>query len=186
MRRICIFCGSSTGLRPEYAEAAGDLGRLLAARAIGVVYGGASVGIMGVLADAALAAGGEVIGVIPRALEVREVAHTGLTRLHVVGTMHERKGLMAELSDGFIALPGGFGTFEEFFEVITWGLLGIHRKPCGLLDVAGYYDPLVALIDRATVEGFIRSDHRALVMLARSGEEILEMFSRFVPLHSKD
>jgi uncharacterized protein (TIGR00730 family) len=159
-----VFCGSSTGARPEYRDAAERLARALAARRIGIVFGGGGVGLMGVLADAALAAGGDVTGVIPDALVARELAHDGLTDLRVVTSMHERKALMAELSDGFIALPGGFGTFEEFCEVITWTQLGLHRKSCGLVNVLGFYDPLLALFDRATAEGFIRPDNRAIVL----------------------
>jgi len=161
---VCVFCGSSTGERPEYREAAERLARELAARRIEIVFGGGGVGLMGALADAALAAGGHVTGVIPEALVAREVAHPNLVDLRVVRSMHERKALMAELSDAFIALPGGFGTFEEFCEVITWTQLGLHRKRCGLVNVLGFYDPLLALFDRATAEGFIRPDNRAIVL----------------------
>jgi len=139
LRRLCVFCGSASGVRPEYEAAARELGTVLAGRGVGVVYGGASVGLMGVVADSALAAGGEVIGIIPQALVDREVAHAGLSELHVVGSMHERKALMAELSDAFVALPGGMGTLEELFEVFTWRQLGLHAKPIALLDVAGYW-----------------------------------------------
>jgi len=163
-KRICVFCGSSSGGRDGYAAAAASLARHLAARGIGIVYGGGNVGLMGTLADAALAAGGEVIGVIPRFLGSLELAHAGLAELRVVDSMHERKALMAELADAFIALPGGFGTFEEFCEVITWTQLGLHRKPCGILNVEGYYDPLLALFDHATAERFVRPPHRALVI----------------------
>jgi uncharacterized protein (TIGR00730 family) len=166
LKRICVFCGSSVGARPAYAQTARELGRTLAARGIGVVFGGGKVGLMGVLADAALAAGGEAIGVIPEALVAREIAHAGLTKLHVVRSMHERKTLMADLADAFIALPGGFGTFEEFFEAVTWTQLGIHQKPCGLLNVEGYYDALLALLDRAVADAFIRDANRSLVLEA--------------------
>jgi uncharacterized protein (TIGR00730 family) len=174
LHRICVFCGSSAGSRPAYAEAARELGRTLAQRGIGVVFGGGKVGLMGVLADAALAAGGEAIGVIPEALEAREIAHPGLTRLHVVRSMHERKTLMADLADAFIALPGGFGTFEEFFEAVTWTQLGIHGKPCGLLNVDGYYDALLGQLDRAVGDGFIHRHNRLLVLDSASIPALLE------------
>jgi uncharacterized protein (TIGR00730 family) len=162
--RICIFCGSSTGVRPQYRAAAREIATLLAARGVGIVFGGGCVGLMGVVADAALAHGGHVIGVIPSAMVARELAHRGLPDLRIVASMHERKALMADLSDAFIALPGGFGTFEEFCEVVTWSQLGLHRKPCGLLNVAGYYDSLVALFDRAVADGFIRPENRGIVI----------------------
>jgi uncharacterized protein (TIGR00730 family) len=164
LQRICVFCGSSVGERPAHAVAARELGRTLAERGLGVVFGGGKVGLMGVLADAALAAGGEVIGVIPDALVAREIGHTGLTKLHVVRSMHERKTLMADLASAFIAVPGGYGTFEEFFEAVTWAQLGIHQKPCGLLNVDGYYDALLALLERAVADGFIREANRSLVL----------------------
>jgi len=164
MKRVCVFCGSSHGVRPAYTEAARAMGALLAGRGITVVYGGGNVGLMGELADAALGAGGEVIGVIPRALADREVAHLGLSDLRIVQSMHERKAMMAELSDAFIAMPGGMGTYEELFEVITWSQLGLHQKACGLLDVEGFYAPLVAFIDRAVGEGFIKPAHRGIVV----------------------
>ena len=176
MKRICVFCGSSPGRTPAHRDAAGALGRLMAREGIGIVYGGSSVGLMTAVADAALAAGGEVIGVIPRALEAKEIAHPGLSALHVVETMHERKALMVELADGFIALPGGMGTFDEFFEVVTWAQLGIHVKPCGLLNVAGYYDRLTAFLDHAVAEGFVREEHREMIMLEESPEALLERF----------
>ncbi|HLO76698.1 MAG TPA: TIGR00730 family Rossman fold protein, partial [Magnetospirillum sp.] len=163
MRRVCVFCGSSRGTNPAYAEAAAATGRLIAQRGLGLVYGGGDVGLMGIVANAALAAGGEVIGVIPDALMRMEVGNPNLTALHVVGTMHERKAMMAELSDGFIALPGGIGTLEELFEVWTWGQLGLHPKPLGLLDVAGYYDHLHAFLDHTVAEGFLKDRHRAMV-----------------------
>ena len=162
MRRICVFCGSAAGVRPEYGEAAAESGRMLAERGITVVYGGGRVGLMGMVADAALAAGGEVIGVIPRSMLEREVGHTSLSQLHVVDTMHERKALMYDLSDAFLALPGGYGTLDELCETLTWSQLGLHAKPCGLLNVAGYFDPLIAFFDRAAGEGFVRPAHRGL------------------------
>lgn len=168
MKRICVFCGSSFGRRAAYKEAASALGKILASEGIGLVYGGAEVGLMGAVADATLAAGGEVIGVIPRHLLAKEVGHKKLADLRVVDSMHERKALMAELSDGFIALPGGFGTFEEFFEVVTWLQLGLHAKPTGLLNILGYYDPLLQLIDQGVSEEFIRPHHRGIVL---SGDE---------------
>lgn len=163
-RRICLFCGSSAGSRPEYADAARGVGQLLASRGIGLVYGGGRVGLMGVAADSALAAGGEVIGVIPEAMVAREVGHLGLTELRVVDTMHTRKALMYDLSDGFLALPGGYGTLDELCEALTWSQLGLHGKPCGLLNVAGYFDGLLAFFDHATAEGFVRGAHRGLVI----------------------
>ena len=181
IRRLCVFCGSSPGTRPEYTEAARALGALLAERGIGLVYGGGRVGLMGTVADAVLAGGGEVVGVIPEALMAREVGHTGLTELHVVRSMHERKALMAELADAFVALPGGFGTWEEFCEVLTWSQLGLHAKPFGLLDVAGYYAPFVALCDHAVAEGFVRPQHRALVLEAGEPGEMLARLEAFRP-----
>ena len=159
--RYCVFCGSRPGVRPAYTAAAEELGRLLAHRGIGLVYCGSSVGLMGAIANAALAAGGEVIGVIPRDLVRREVAHTALGDLRVVDTMHQRKALMAELSDGFIALPGGVGTLDETFEIWTWAQLGHHTKPCALLNVEGYYDKLNGFLDSIVAEGFLRPEHRA-------------------------
>ena len=174
MRRLCLFCGSSVGVRPAYADAAKAMGVLLAERRIGIVYGGGNVGLMGVVADAALAAGGEVIGVIPRALADKEIAHAGLTELQVVDSMHTRKAMMAELSDGFIAMPGGVGTFEEFFEAVTWTQLGLHRKACGLLNVDGFYSPLENFIDRAVAEGFIRPAHRGIVVTDTDPARLLD------------
>ena len=165
MKRLCVFCGSSVGNNKEYADFAIALGQVLAAKKIGLVYGGGNVGLMGVIADAAIAAGGEVIGVIPQALKDREIAHTGVRDLRVVDSMHTRKAMMAELSDAFIAMPGGVGTFEEFFEAITWTQLGLHRKPCGLLNVGGFYTPLVAFIDQAVSEGFIKPIHRKMIVV---------------------
>jgi uncharacterized protein (TIGR00730 family) len=174
MKRVCLFCGSSVGERPVYAEAARELGRTIAERGIGLVYGGGNVGLMGIAADAALAAGGEVIGVIPKALRDREIAHPGLTKLHVVGSMHERKALMSDLADGFIAMPGGFGTLDELMEVLTWAQLGIHRKPCGLLNVDNFFAPLLTMLDRAVADRFLRPQHRALVLVAAKPAELLD------------
>jgi len=179
MPRICVFCGSSSGVRPVYAAAARSLGTLLAGRGLGLVYGGAKVGLMGAVADAALTAGGEVIGVIPRSMVLREIAHTGLTELRVVDSMHERKALMADLSDGFIALPGGFGTFEEFCEIVTWAQLGLHRKPCGILNVEGYYDHLLRLFDHAVQEGLLRAENRRLVLAGDDAASLLDRLLRF-------
>ena len=163
-RRVCVFCGSSVGIRAEYRAAAEQFARELAARGVGLVFGGGCVGLMGVVADAVLAAGGHVIGVIPHALVAREIAHRGLPDLRVVSSMHERKTMMAELADAFVALPGGFGTFEEFCEAVTWTQLGLHRKRCGVLNVGGFYDSLMALFDRAVEEGFISRDNRDIVV----------------------
>lgn len=181
MKRICVFCGSNYGARPEYADAARQLGRELVVRNIGLVYGGGHVGLMGELANAVLEAGGEAIGVIPEALFTREVGHGGLTELHVVGSMHDRKAMMADLSDAFITLPGGFGTMEEFFEVLTWGQLGLHRKPCGLLNVGGYYDTLLALFDRFLCERFARSEHRSFVIDDDDIGRLLERIATYRP-----
>ena len=181
LRRICVFCGSNAGRRPEYAQAAREMGRVLLDRGIGLVYGGGKVGLMGIVADTVLAGGGEVVGVIPEALMAREVGHAGLTEMHVVRTMHERKALMADRADGFVALPGGFGTFEEFCEVLTWSQLGFHPKPCGLLNVAGYYDPLLALFSHAVDEGFVPPRHRALVIEDTEPARLLDRFADFRP-----
>jgi uncharacterized protein (TIGR00730 family) len=181
MKRLCVFCGSSAGSNPSYAEAARTFGRTLVRRGLGLVYGGGSVGLMGELADAMLAAGGDVVGVIPRALQLREVGHDGLTTLHVVGSMHERKARMAELADGFVALPGGMGTLEEFAEILTWAQLGLHRKPCGLLDVEGYWRPLVAFLDHAVAEGFVRPEHRRIVLVAERPDALLDAFEAYQP-----
>lgn len=164
-KRLCVFCGSSHGAHPAYIEAAKQVGAELARRGIALVYGGGNVGLMGVLADSVLASAGEVIGVIPEALMTKEVGHRGLPDLRIVKTMHERKALMAELSDGFIALPGGIGTFEEFFEIVTWAQLGLHSKPCALLNVNGFYDPLLRLLDHAIEERFVKPKQRALVLV---------------------
>jgi uncharacterized protein (TIGR00730 family) len=177
MKRVCVFCGSSVGNRPEYAEIAVALGQVLAAKRIGLVYGGGHVGLMGVIADAVLAAGGEAIGVIPQALADREIAHGGLTDLRIVDSMHTRKAMMADLSDAFIAMPGGVGTFEEFFEAITWTQLGLHRKACGLLNAGGFYTPLVAFIDQAVSEGFIKPVHRSMIVVDDNPERLVNTLS---------
>lgn len=179
MKRLCVFCGSNSGHDPVYSALAAQLGRVLAQRRIGLVYGGGRIGLMGVVADAALAAGGEVIGVIPKALLDREQGHRGLTELRVVGSMHERKALMAELADGFVALPGGIGTLEEIFEAWTWAQLGMHRKPCGLLDVAGFFKPLVGFLDQVSAAGFLRPTTRSMLTVATSPEELLARFSAY-------
>jgi len=174
MPYICVFCGSQTGNNGLYRQAAIDLGHLLVRHGYGLVYGGGHVGLMGVIADAVLSSGGEVIGVIPESLRARELAHTGVTHLYVVPGMHERKARMAELAEAFIALPGGYGTFDELFEVITWAQLGLHRKPIGLLNVAGYFAALKGLVDRAITEGFIRPEHGRLLTIADDPAALLE------------
>jgi hypothetical protein len=176
-----VFTGSSSGGRSEYTDAARALGCALVARGSELVYGGAKVGLMGVLADAVLAAGGRAIGVIPEVLVTKEVAHEGLSELHVVGSMHERKALMADLSDAFVALPGGLGTLEELAEMLTWAQLGLHAKPCGLLDVCGYYDGLLAFLDHAVTERFVRREHRALLLAACEPEELLARLAMYRP-----
>jgi len=181
LRRIAVFCGSSPGARSEYRDVAAAFGRLLATRGVGLVFGGGRVGLMGVLADATLAAGGEAVGVIPRALWDLEVGHAGLTELRVVDSMHERKAMMAELADAFVALPGGIGTLEELFEVWTWAQLGLHAKPCGLLDVAGYFAPLAAFLDHAVAERFLRPEHRAMLAIAADAEALLAALGRYEP-----
>lgn len=177
---ICVFTGSRHGLRPEYAEVAKQLGRELVARGYGLVYGGGKVGLMTVIADAVLALNGNVTGVIPNSLVSKEVAHFGLSDLRVVGSMHERKALMAELSDGFIAMPGGIGTMEEFFEVLSWAQLGLHEKPCGLLNVAGYYDPLIQFLDHAVEQDFIKPKHRALLVVESEPGALLDRFAKLI------
>lgn len=174
MKRICVFCGANAGSRAEYATAARDLALLMAGQKIGLVYGGGNVGLMGIIADAMLDAGSEVIGVIPASLVAKEVAHHGVTELRVVQTMHERKALMSDLSDAFIALPGGFGTLDEFFEILTWSQLGFHRKPCGLLNIAGYYDGLLKMLDHAVAEGFLRPENRKLVIDDSDASRLLQ------------
>lgn len=177
-KRLCVFCGSSHGAGRAYVDAAKRVGAKLASRGIELVYGGGNVGLMGVLADSVLEAGGHVIGVIPEALMAKEVGHRGLTDLRVVKSMHERKALMAELSDGFIALPGGLGTFEEFFEIVTWAQLGLHNKPCALLNVNGFYDPLLHLLDHAIEERFVKPAQRALIVVESDFSGLLERMSR--------
>jgi uncharacterized protein (TIGR00730 family) len=179
---ICVFCGSNAGARPAYLEAADAVGRGLAQRGIRVVYGGGKIGMMGAVADGALAAGGEVIGIIPQAIFDLEIGHTGLEDLRVVASMHERKALMAELSDAFIALPGGIGTLEELFEVYTWAQLGIHAKPLGLLDVAGYYEPLVAFLDHAVRERFLRAETRTMLAAGESLDALLAQLATWEPV----
>jgi uncharacterized protein (TIGR00730 family) len=174
MNRLCVFCGANAGARPEYGAAARGLAAVLARQRLGLVYGGGNVGMMGTLADAMLQAGGEVIGVIPQHLVAREIAHRGVTQLRIVDTMHQRKALMNELSDAFIALPGGFGTLEEFFEILTWSQLGIHRKPSGLLNVSGYYDHLLAMLDHAVTEGFLLPANRNLVIADTDADALVQ------------
>jgi uncharacterized protein (TIGR00730 family) len=181
LNSLCVFCGSNPGASPAYGEAAARLGRTLAGRGLTLVYGGGRVGLMGVAADAALAAGGKVIGVIPEALATRELAHAGLSDLQVVGSMHERKARMSELSDGFIALPGGIGTLEEWFEVWTWSQLGFQPKPCALLNVAGYYDHLLAFLDHMTAERFLTGVHRGMAIVDDDPERLLDRLAAWQP-----
>jgi uncharacterized protein (TIGR00730 family) len=181
VKRVCVYCGSSPGRDPAYGEAAVALVRTLAERGLGVVYGGAHVGLMGVVADTALAAGAEVIGVIPQALVDKEIAHTGLDDLRVVGSMHERKAMMAELADAFVALPGGLGTLEELFEVATWSQLGLHVKPCGLLNVRGYYDGLTAMLDHAVSERFLRPENRAIMLVESAPADMVDALAAWRP-----
>src|SRR5918999_1309046 len=181
VRRLCVFCGSSPGARPAYGEAAEELGRLLAAEGIGLVYGGGKVGLMGRLADAVLAEGGEITGVMPEALVAKEIGHPALDDLRVVESMHERKALMADLADAFVALPGGLGTVEELFEVYTWAQLGLHRKPCALLDVDGYYAGIASFLEHAVNERFLSEDHRAMLIVEREPRALIERLRRFEP-----
>jgi len=181
LNSLCVFCGSNPGASPAYAEAAARLGRTLAGRGLNLVYGGGRVGLMGVVADAALAAGGTVTGVIPEALATRELAHAALSDLQVVGSMHERKARMSELADGFIALPGGIGTLEEWFEVWTWSQLGFQPKPCGLLNVAGYYDHLLAFLDHMTAERFLTDVHRGMAVVDDDPERLLDRLAAWQP-----
>jgi uncharacterized protein (TIGR00730 family) len=178
---VCVYAGASVGADPAYREVAEALAAALARRNVGIVYGGGSIGLMGVLADASVEAGNEVIGVIPRFLDDREVGHRGVTELRVVETMHERKMLMADLSDAFITLPGGIGTLEELIEILSWSQLGLHRKPIGLLDTLGYWDPLVRLLDHATQQRFIRDDHRALLLSAEDPDALLDAMVAWRP-----
>jgi uncharacterized protein (TIGR00730 family) len=185
LNSLCVFCGSNPGASPAYAEAAARLGRIVAGRGMTLVYGGGRVGLMGVVAGAALGAGGRVIGVIPEALATLELAHDGLTELHVVGSMHERKARMSELSDGFLALPGGIGTLEEWFEVWTWSQLGFHPKPCGLLNVAGYYDHLLAFLDHVTAERFLNETHRSMAIVGDDPQLLLDRLAAWRPSHAR-
>lgn len=181
MKRICVFCGSSHGSHDTYRHAAEAMGRALADRGLGLVYGGGCIGLMGVLADAALHVGGEVIGVIPEALVAKELAHRGLTELRVVKSMHDRKALMAELADAFVALPGGYGTLEEFCEVLTWSQLGLHAKPCALLNVHEYYQPLLALFDHAVAEEFLRPEHRRAIVVESDPQRLIDRLAEYRP-----
>lgn len=181
MKRICVFCGSNNGSLSVYSEAARATGLVLARRGIGLVYGGGGIGLMSIIAEAVIQEGGEVIGVIPQALFNKEVAYRGLKDLRVVGSMHERKALMAELSDAFIALPGGYGTLEEFCEVLTWAQLGFHRKPCGILNIKGFYSPLLSFLDHAVSEGFLREVHRSLVLVEQHPERLLDKLINYRP-----
>jgi uncharacterized protein (TIGR00730 family) len=181
MKRVCVFCGSSPGANSKYVELATQLGRMLAQRGLTLVYGGGNVGLMGMLANAVLSGGGEVIGVIPRALVDLEVAHAGLSDLRVVGSMHERKALMADLADGFIALPGGLGTLEEFCEIVTWAQLGLHGKPCGLLNVENYFRHLIAFFDHAVRERFLRPEHRAMILVEEDPARLIDRVERYRP-----
>jgi uncharacterized protein (TIGR00730 family) len=181
MRSVCVFSGSNLGVRSEYDGAARGLGAELARRHMKVIYGGASVGLMGSVADAALEHGGEVVGVIPRALVDREIAHPGLSELHTTESMHERKALMAELSDGFVALPGGFGTLDEMAEVLTWTQLGLHAKPCGILDVAGFYESFLAFLDHSVEEGFVRMQHREMLIVDIDAGRLLDGMAGWIP-----
>ena len=181
-QRICVFCGTNAGARPEYGAAARELGKLLAEEDIELVYGGASVGIMGELADAVHEHGGHVTGIIPQQLVKKEAAHTGIPDLIVVASMHQRKSQMADMSDGFIALPGGIGTMEGFFEILTWGQLGIHRKPSGLLNVAGYFDDLIKFLDHAVAEGFLTEEHRATIMVETEAKKLLKRMRAYAPV----
>jgi len=179
MTALCVFCGANFGRRPTYRQAAERVGELLAQRGITLVYGGGNVGLMGALADAALAGGGRVVGVIPRALAEKEIAHTGLSEMHVVGSMHERKALMADLADAFLSLPGGFGTWDEFCEALTWSQLGLQKKACAFLNVEGYYDALLALTERAAEDGFIREEHRKLLLVDGDAEMLLDRLENY-------
>ena len=184
MKRVCVFCGSNAGIRAEYGLAAQGLATVLVRRGLGLVYGGGNVGLMGVRADSMLQAGGEVIGVIPQSLGAKEVAHRGVTELRIVDTMHQRKALMNDLSDAFIALPGGFGTLDEFFEILTWSQLGIHGKPSGLLNVSGYYDSLLAMLDHAVTEGLLRPAHRELVIADTDADSLVQRLVSFSPMQA--
>lgn len=179
MKTLCVFCGSKAGARPDYLEAAKQLAHVLVQKEIDLVYGGASVGAMGLLANTVQDLGGNVVGVIPRSLVDKEIANTHLTDLRVVDSMHQRKALMAELADGFIALPGGLGTFEEFFEVVTWAQLGMHQKPCGLLNVCGYYDRLINFLDHAVAERLVRQEHRDMILVSYTASNLISAFQTY-------
>lgn len=179
INNICVYCGSSPGKNPAYLQAAKSLAESLCDRGIGLVYGGAAIGVMGTVADAVLEGGGKAVGVIPKSLAVKEVAHDGLTDLHVVASMHERKAMMAELADGFIALPGGWGTFEEIFEILTWAQLGFHDKPCGLLNVDGYYGKLIEFLENAFEQQFVNDLCRPMLMESRRPDELLDLFASY-------
>jgi uncharacterized protein (TIGR00730 family) len=181
MKRVVVFAGSNSGSQVEYCAAARELGHALVRRQLGLVYGGARVGLMGELADAVLDARGHVTGVIPKALVAKEVAHTGLSDLRVVASMHERKAVMSDLADGFIALPGGWGTLEEFFEVLTWGQLGLHQKPCGLLNVRAFFDGLLSFVDHSIDERFVRRENRSMILVASSPDALLDLLERYIP-----
>lgn len=179
LERICVYCGSSDRVDSRYLEAAGAMGRALALHGTSVIYGGGSTGMMGALANAALAAGGKVTGVLPRFFDTPELSHNRLTELHLVENMHERKAMMAELADGFIALPGGFGTFEELFEILTWAQIGLHTRPVGILNVGGYFDPMMALIDHAQQQGFIYTEHKDLLIVDGDPDDLLDMMKQY-------
>lgn len=179
LSRLCVFCGSSSGANPAYGAAAKALGELLAAQGITLIYGGGNVGLMGIVADAVLQQRGQVVGVIPHALAAMEVAHTGLTELHVVDTMHERKAMMADLADGFVALPGGLGTLEEVFEILTWAQIGIHSKPCAFLNIDGYYDKLISFLDDLVEQRFVKPEHRALALVVDDHRELLPRLRQY-------
>jgi uncharacterized protein (TIGR00730 family) len=184
---FCIYCGSSVGIQREYAAVASVVGRALARQGIGLVYGGGRVGLMGIVADAVLGEGGRAIGVIPESLASREIAHHGLTELHVVADMHERKALMARLSSAFLTLPGGIGTFEEFFETLTWAALGLHHKPMGVLNIAGYFDPLLALLDHGVAERFVRTEHLQLLLVTNDAETVVnDLLTRIPPVRDRE
>jgi uncharacterized protein (TIGR00730 family) len=186
MDSVCVFCGSRDGNEPVYIAAAQATGRAIARRGWKLIYGGGHVGLMGALADAALAEDGEVIGVMPRALLTREIAHPGITRIHLVTSMHRRKALMSSLSDGFLTLPGGYGTLEEFFETLTWAQLGLHTKPCALLDVAGFWDHLLAMVNTQIAEGFVPEEHLRLILSGKDPDDILDRMASYIPPGSID
>jgi hypothetical protein len=181
VKSICVFAGSNSGTRDEYTAAAKELGRVVARRKLGLIYGGARVGLMGALADAALGEGGHVTGVMPQALVDKEVAHHGLSELKVVKSMHERKAMMSDLADGYVALPGGWGTMEEFFEVLTWGQLGLHHKPCGLLNIQGYFDGLLDFVEHSITEGFVRREYRAMICVSAAPGDLLDAMAAYRP-----